>query len=275
MDFCQPNTSMRRPLVFLRSATFMDHCEIHIFARLAPSPCGGQGYKRGNASRIGLVMIRAAITATLSLLILNACGEAQEEAAVEPGAAFQDCEGCPEMVVLPAGSFMMGSPPGEAEGLGEAANLASREFPRHEVTFAKPFAIGRFEITRDQWAAFVKDSGYFAPRPCRTLKAPEEQKPGDPWRKRIAYLNEATWDHPGFEQTGRDPVACVSWEDAKVYTEWLSEKTGHIYRMPSEAEWEYAARAGSETPRPFPTEEEQLCTYMNGGDQTFMEQPSG
>ena len=130
-------------------------------------------------------------------------GYAQE---MEPGTVFRDCEVCPEMVVVPAGSFMMGSP--------ENAN----EMPIHRVTIGEPFAVGKYEVTFDEWDACVADGGCYGHRP----------------------------DDEGWGR-GNRPVTNVHWNHVQTYTMWLSEKTGELYRLLSEAEWEYAARAGSGT----------------------------
>ncbi len=118
------------------------------------------------------------------------------------------------MVVVPAGSFMMGSPDTEA-------GRSPDEGPQHRVTFAQPFAVGKYELTFDEWDACVADRG------CK-------HKPGD-----------EGWGR------GRRPVINVSWDDAQTYVAWLAKKTGKGYRLLSEAEWEYAARAGSTTAYPW------------------------
>jgi formylglycine-generating enzyme required for sulfatase activity len=128
-----------------------------------------------------------------------------------PGREFRDCpDVCPEMVVLPAGEFMMGSPPDEAGQDGT-------EGPQRKVTIAQPFAVGKFEVTFAEWDACVAADG------C--LFRPEDEG----WGR------------------GRRPVINVSWYDAKEYAAWLSRKAGKTYRLLSEAEWEFAVRAGTTT----------------------------
>jgi formylglycine-generating enzyme required for sulfatase activity len=131
----------------------------------------------------------------------------------KPGDSFRDCAACPEMVWLPAGNFMMGSDPGDDE-----------ERPRHPMTVRTMFAIGRYDVTVGEYRRFIAATGARGGSGC-------------------------SWKAPGFAQTERDPVVCVSWDDAKAYAAWLAKTTGKGYRLPSEAEWEYAARAGTTTAR--------------------------
>jgi formylglycine-generating enzyme required for sulfatase activity len=179
---------------------------------------------------------------------------AGRDRALQPGDSFKDCENCPEMVVVPAGSFVMGSPEGEQ---GRSAD----EGPQHVVAIARPFAAGKFEVTVDQFAAFVKDSQYDAGTKCQTL---EDGKSG--------LKDGRSWRDPGYPQTGAHPVACVSWNDAKAYLDWLSKKTGKDYRLLSEAEWEYAARAtttgGPGTRYTFGDDDNTMCHYGNVADKT-------
>ena len=133
----------------------------------------------------------------------------------EPGRSFRDCADCPEMVVVPAGSFMMGSPEGEQ-------GRSKDEGPQHKVHIPRALAIGRTEVTRAQFARFVADSG---------------------------HKTDGCWNNPGFAQSDDHPVVCVNWHDANAYAQWLAKKTGKTYRLLSEAEWEYAARAGQHTAR--------------------------
>jgi formylglycine-generating enzyme required for sulfatase activity len=149
----------------------------------------------------------------------------------KPGETFRDCPTCPEMVVIPAGTFQMGSPEGEP-------GRTEFEGPVHTVTFDRPFAIARHEVTFDQWDACVRDGG------C-------QHRPDD-----------AGWGR------GARPVIYVTWKDAKEYVQWLSRKTGQDYRLPGEAEWEYAARAGTKTARFWGEDPDAACRYANVYDET-------
>ena len=134
--------------------------------------------------------------------------EEAQAAATRPGRGFRDCQGCPEMVILPLGSYNMGSPASEA-------GRAPTEGPQHRVSITQQIAVGKFEVTFDEWAMCVREGG------CK-------ENPGDGgWGK------------------GRRPVINVSWNDAKQYVKWLADKTGKGYRLLSEAEWEFAARGGN------------------------------
>ena len=167
-----------------------------------------------------------------------------EAGAAQPGAAFRDCPECPEMVVVPEGNFTMGSSDSEkswAASHGGNAESVSDESPQHHVSL-RSFALGKYDVTRGEYAAFVRDTGYPAGDGCFESSMPKSNKRAD-----------GNWQNPGFEQTDRDPVTCVSWEDARAYIAWLNGKVSGAkseagpYRLPSETEWEYAARAGTTT----------------------------
>lgn len=145
-----------------------------------------------------------------------------------PGSVFRDCKAaCPDMVVLPAGTFTMGTPDDE---VGRQPD----EGPLHPVTFAKPFAISRYQVTAGEWDAYLRESG--------TRIADGDTRPG----------RECKASKPRYKQGPQQPAVCMSYHDVQAYTQWLSKKTGKHYRMLSEAEREYAARAGSSGPFPFP-----------------------
>ncbi|MBI3915626.1 MAG: formylglycine-generating enzyme family protein [Betaproteobacteria bacterium] len=176
-------------------------------------------------------------------------------AGAAPGTVFSDCPGCPEMVVIPPGTFTMGSPDSEQ---GRDAD----EGPQRQVTIARAFAAGRFEVTRGQFSAFAAETGYAS-------------KGGNCW-----YWNEQEgkamnddprrdWRNPGFAQGDDHPAVCVSWDDAKAYAAWMARRTGKSYRLLTEAEWEYAARAGSGAPRPWGFDPDDACRHANVGDQSF------
>jgi formylglycine-generating enzyme required for sulfatase activity len=152
----------------------------------------------------------------------------QEECGLKPRDAFKECPTCPEMVVVPGGSFTMGSAEQEA---GRDKN----EGPRHPVTIAKPFAVARYDVTRDQFASFVADTGYETGTKCYVWTGKWEEKAG------------VTWLNPTFTQSGNHPAVCVNWYDAGAYVNWLNKKTGKNYRLLSEAEYEYVTRAGTTT----------------------------
>ncbi len=164
---------------------------------------------------------------------------AAQERGLKPKDSFRECENCPEIVVVPAGAFTMGSPKSEQ---GRSDN----EGPQHVVTISKPFAVGKLHVTVDQFAAFVQETGYDGSRSC-------------------------SWRSPGFAQEGSHPVVCVSWADASAYVDWLANKTHKPYRLLSEAEWEYAARgrtsAGAYPRFWFAGNDKDLCRYGNFYDQ--------
>ena len=150
-------------------------------------------------------------------------------------AVFRDVDApwCPEMVVIPAGQFLMGSPPGEAE-------RQDNEGPQHKVTIAHRFALGRYAVTVGQYRQFVEATGHRHEGGVYVWT-------GSEWKKDASK----SWQDPGFAQTEQHPVVGVNWHDAVAYCEWLAKETGQPYRLPSEAEWEYAARAGTTTPFSF------------------------
>jgi formylglycine-generating enzyme required for sulfatase activity/cytochrome c2 len=168
---------------------------------------------------------------------------------------FTDCPNCPQMVVVPAGSFQMGSTPEEQHWYGVPQTFAEQESPRHPVTIGKAFAMSRLEITRAQYAAFVADMGH--PEDPKGCSAPTPDDDVYVYRKAI------TWRTLPYPVDDRHPINCVSWLDGQAYVAWLSKKTGHLYRLPTEAEWEYAARGGTTTAAYWGDTSEVMCTSAN------------
>jgi formylglycine-generating enzyme required for sulfatase activity len=182
--------------------------------------------------------------------------------APRPGTVFQDCPDCPRMVVIPAGEFTMGSPPSEAgRGVDEG--------PQRQVSIAQPFALGRSEVTVAEFRRFAEESGY------KTEAERDTRAQGcsgfiyaDPLAAGPAAQAVTSWRSPGLAQADSHPVLCVSWNDARAYAQWLAKKTGKRYRLPTEAEWEYAARAGSVAARYWGDDPDQACRFANVADQS-------
>ena len=184
------------------------------------------------------------ILSIVLVLLLSAAGSVQPRAAPRPGETFRDCPNCPEMVVVPPGTFQMGSTEAETTREGMPNQYAIWEKPVHAVTIPKAFAAGKFAVTRAEFNAFARETG-FKETGCYWFDEKETDA-----SKRWKFDAKRDWKGPGFAQTSQtQPVVCVSWDDARKYVEWLSAKSGQTYRLLSEAEWEYAARAGTTTAR--------------------------
>lgn len=165
----------------------------------------------------------------LALIVCCLVTPAAYAQTLQAGDTFRDCEACPQMVVIPSGTFEMRTAPW---GPGQPHNEGFF-FP---VTFERPFAIGKFEITFDEWAACVAEG-------------------------KCQPLDDSEWGG------GKRPAINLSWSDAVVFTRWLSAKTGHKYRLPTNSEWEYAARAGLGMNRFFGIAPADLCKYGNVYDE--------
>ncbi len=166
----------------------------------------------------------------------------------KPGSIIRDCPTCPAVTVLPTGSFKQGS-------AADLAGAPAAEKPQHRVAIDDSFAMSTNAVTVDEFRAFVTATGRDM-KDCDTYDGE--------WRQRPA----SNWESPGFEQTELHPVTCVSWNDAKAYAEWLSKSTGQRYRLPSAAEWEYAARAGGELVQPWSADGSGVCANANVADQS-------
>jgi len=217
------------------------------------------------------MLVTIAGSCALALLRFGACGIASEFTAGAansatqplpiraPGSSFSDCPGCPEMVWIPGGRFVMGAAPGEEEREQLGEPFRHRSQPQREVS-VRSFAAGKYEITRGQYRVFAEATN----------------RGGDGcfvWTGNdFAIDNTKSWRNTGFSQDDAHPAVCVSWEDANAYARWLSRTTGKNYRLLSEAEWEYAARAGAMTARYWGNDADRSCEHANGADRTAQAQ---
>lgn len=188
------------------------------------------------------------------LLVLLAGGSAAQAADVasKAGETFRECTQCPEMVVIPPGSFSMGFDGG----------LDQRyEGPVHDISIDYHFAIGRFEITQAQYRFFIEQSGYEPSVGCFLWDG-----------KGAPFIDANGWADPNYGRPPADdePVACLNWTHVDAYVRWLAEYTGEPYRLISEAEWEYTARAGRSSAFTYPwgDDEAQACAHGNVLDES-------
>ena len=171
------------------------------------------------------------------------------------GTVFRDCPTCPPLTVLPAGHF--------EQGAVHQGATHSTDAPPHAVSIAYPFALASHPVTVAEFRDFIAATG----RDMRACDVYDGQ-----WHRQAS----ASWQAPGFAQTDTHPVTCISWDDASAYAHWLSSKTGHVYRLPSASEWEYAARAGSTAVHPWDVTgahalgaaNDNACAYANVADQS-------
>jgi formylglycine-generating enzyme len=163
----------------------------------------------------------------------------------EPGTLIRDCAACPGMTVLPSGRFQQGS----------AGNASPSEKPLHWVLINHPLAMSTNAVTVDEFQQFIDATGRNM-QGCDTYDGAWKHRP------------KGSWKSPGFPQTGTHPVTCTSWNDSVAYAQWLSSKTGHLYRLPSASEWEYAARAGGDAALPWGADGSGACENGNVADES-------
>ena len=170
-----------------------------------------------------------------------------------------------KLVLIPAGKFLMGSPKDEK---GRDENEA-----QHEVEITKPFYLGTYTVTLGQFRAFVKAAGY-------QTEAENDGQGGWGYNAKTKDFEglkpDYNWKNPGFEQTDDHPVVNVTWNDAVAFCDWLSNKEGKTYRLPTEAEWEYSCRAGTKTRFYSGDDDDSLKAVANIADASFKEKyPAG
>jgi formylglycine-generating enzyme required for sulfatase activity len=200
------------------------------------------------------------VIATGAALLLGACASSMSGPAAAPraGATFSDCAACPKMVVVPPGTFQMGSDHIEPM----RGNEMRPEGPIRTVTIAKAFAAGKFEVTNKEFGAFVKATGYVPAQACQVWGG-------------IEVKQGKTWKDPDYGRPPQDnePVVCITWRDAKAYVGWLAKITGKPYRLLSEAEWEYADHGGTSTTWPWGEDAGRICEFGNSFDITGRKDP--
>ncbi len=218
-------------------------------------------------------------TSIASLVILAAFGGCTVATAQEPKAnsgkmQITNSIGM-KLTLIPSGEFQMGSGESAEEtatffkknyGVNMKVDDLRAEHPKHRVRITEPFYLGTYHVTRGQFRQFVKDSGY-------KTDAEKGEEPGaygwNSKKEHFDFNKDYTWQNLGFEQTDEHPVVNVSWNDAVAYCKWLSEKEDKTYRLPTEAEWEYACRAGTTTRYYSGDDPETLAQVANVADATF------
>ncbi len=170
-----------------------------------------------------------------------------------PSDIARDCPQCPELVMIPAGEFLMGTAAENRLIDPRTGKPATNDGPQHKVTISTPFALGRYEVTVAEYARFVNATGYANAGACMGFG-------GD---NRFVSSKDINWRDIGQIQSDTAPVVCVSYYDAVAYAEWLTDVTGETYRLPTEAEWEYAARAGSTSSYHWGADAADACEYAN------------
>lgn len=229
--------------------------------------------RRHGLPRMRCASTRPGIPSAMALLGVLVCGalcsmasalagESEQPASEDRAApgSIRDCDTCPELMRIPAGEFLMGADIDEPRGLGLPEFWASREQPVTHVTVARDFYLGKYEISRGEFARFAAATGYSPEPGCWHFV-------GSEW----LFDESRNWQDARIGQDDTHPVTCVNWLDAQAYLAWLSQETGQTYRLASEAEWEYAVRAGTQTAYWFGDDPGQICEFVNLGDITTRE----
>lgn len=194
---------------------------------------------------------RRVLAALLACWVFSDSSLIAAEPAVSPQVIIKDCEVCPSLVRVSLGEFLMGFDGGEPERY---------EGPVRQIVLASELAIGQFEVTQAQYQAFVAATGHPTSMGCNVLRTD---------LGKLVHDKSLSWQDPGYGRAPKpnEPVVCISWHDASAYVGWLTEVTGHSYRLLSEAEWEYLAREGSPDAYPWGDDTTQACLHGNVYDQ--------
>jgi formylglycine-generating enzyme required for sulfatase activity len=202
-----------------------------------------------------LILIALSITACAATPAAKKTAPAGvKNLAPQPGEVWTEPTTGMEFVWVPGGSFSMGSPSGEKDRDDD-------EGPAPQVQL-DGFWLGKHEVTRGQFGIFIEAAGYKS----------EADKEGGAWGYKggkWGYHQGLNWRQPGFAQDDRHPVVCVSWNDARAMAAWLSEQGNGQYRLPTEAQWEYACRGGTTTSRFWGENPDETCKFANVADQAL------
>jgi formylglycine-generating enzyme required for sulfatase activity len=223
---------------------------------IAPPPAGPTDRHAGMSAVHGPRLWAAVVTLFISVvwgatfLLGNTASLTRPHVGSLP--SFKDCSLCPDMIVLPTGEFMMGSP------ANENGHTDVEGSPRR-VNVSKRIAIGKLEVTIEQISAFMAETRMTVGGSCQPIIDPSRAVAtwGEP---SVSMLS------PGYDVTPSHPAVCISWHEAQAYVAWLQRRTGKPYRLPTETEWEYAARAGTSTRYSFGNDETSLCDYARFAD---------
>lgn len=200
---------------------------------------------RHQALLMHLLLIIAAVFAA-------SCSSQKDNDPTANSAIQRDCESCPLMIPVNSGEFQMGTAVADRLIDPRTGGPATNDEPQHSVRI-EAFSIGIYEVSVREFAAFITATEHATANKCMDFS-----KPGG-----FTISTERSWQNTGFIQGGNEPVGCISFYDAQAYTEWLSYITGKNYRLPTEAEWEYAARAGNTGPYFWGNTEDNACDYAN------------
>ena len=267
-----------------------DYCEVVLLEDPTGPPSGNARLYRGGGCYLRPADVRPVNRfgeppdkrrADLGLRV--ALVEVSEPAEVTPTTAettFTNTLGM-KFALIPAGEFLMGSPrttqptyfgPHPLKRAMSALAVDPAELPRHRVTITRPFYLGVYEVTLGDFRRFADDTAY-------KTDSEKDEDGDDGWNKAVGRMEgpdpKYSWRHHGFPQDDSHPVSGVSWNDAVAFCEWLSKKEGRTYRLPTEAEWEYACRAGTTTAYCYGDDQEGVVEYGNVEDATAWEKLGG